>query len=252
MNAGLKNKVMSVGVISMVLVAAGSVNAQSATKGHSGVSSGDVSSSELIDEVQVGDRVDDLASPTSFEGMDDAELSALPVLDESGTVLAESVSDLMTQAQTAGAKNDLKGGTAAVKRPAKKLNQRKMFGACMPVTGGDNPHESTETGGTKNQVSAHGWWRKGECSGTKATVTACLYELWVADNGTKHWIKKKCTSKDIKPAKKSTNKPRMNVRMNCSNLKYTGWANFVDVDVHGTWDDSLKLAKYSNVYCRVL
>lgn len=38
----------------------------------------------------------------------------------------------------------------------------------------------------------------------------------------------------------------------CSNLKYTGWANFVDVDVHGTWDDSLKLAKYSNVYCRVL
>lgn len=44
----------------------------------------------------------------------------------------------------------------------------------------------------------------------------------------------------------------MNVRANCSNLKLTGWANYVDVDVHGTWDNSLKLAKYRNVYCRIL
>lgn len=236
----------------MGLVAVPSIHAQSATSDRTPVGSASALSSEELHDVQVGDHIDALGEPTTLHGMDAVELSALPVLDESGTVIRESLSDVSPDAlgdqKVAGTQFRL------TKRPGQKrgLSRRRLFGACMPVTGGDNPHESTETGGTKNQVSAHGWWRKGECSGTKATVKACLHELWVADNGTKHWIQKKCNSKEIKPAKKNTNKPRMNVRANCSNLKLTGWANYVDVDVHGTWDNSLKLAKYRNVYCRIL
>ncbi len=119
------------------------------------------------------------------------------------------------------------------------------LGPCNPFTGADNPHESD------GEVSGHGWWRRGTCDGDKATVRTCLLEWWVGSDGTKRWVTKKCVPKKVKPAKNGTRKPSVTARRTCTSNHYTGWANLVDVDVSGTWDNSEDGYKTANIWCRV-
>lgn len=69
-------------------------------------------------------------------------------------------------------------------------------------------------------------------------------------NGTKEWVTKKCVTKRIQAAKPSTRKPAVNARVACESNRLTGWANLVDVDVDGTWDNTEVGYKTANLNCR--
>ena len=128
---------------------------------------------------------------------------------------------------------------------APQANAALGIGPCNPQTFSDNPHE------TRGQVSAHGWWRAGTCGGaSKATVRVCLLEWWRDSSGNHRWVNKGCKSESIKQAGKSR-KPAVNKRRTCTSFSTTGWANLVDVDVAGKWDNTEEGYKTANIGCRV-
>ncbi len=111
---------------------------------------------------------------------------------------------------------------------------------CTPDSGRDNPHRS---GG---DVSGHGWWDRGDCSGDRANVYNCLYE-WYTDNT---WRQKVCSpTKTLKPGGGSSN--RTVARAACANSLPTSWRNHVDVDVIGEWDTGEWPYRQADVGCRV-
>lgn len=77
-----------------------------------------------------------------------------------------------------------------------------------------------------------------------------MLEWWRGDDGSMRWITKKCVSTKVKAAKKGTGKPSVTARVGCTSSHYTGWANLVDVDVAGTWDNSEDGYEATNIYCR--
>lgn len=179
----------------------------------------------------VGDRVNlGTGSPAPLSADDLGIVGQTPVLDDSGVVIASSL-DTYGPSTTVGADAD---------------RQSMAVGPCNPVTGSDRPHESS----SEDVASAHGWWRRGTCSGEKADVRACLLEWWRGKDGTSKWVTKKCKTGAIKPAKKNKRKPSVTARVACTSLQETGWANLVDVDVHGAWDNGETGYKTNNIYCR--
>ena len=161
------------------------------------------------------------------------------MVGEGGTVLASSIGEYQEKTsvdpsdpRTAGRSNDPAAAALGI-------------GPCDPRTYADNPHE------TRGQVSIHGWWRAGTCDGaTKATVRVCLLEWWVDSRGGRRWVTKGCTTSTIRQAGKSR-KPAVNQRRTCTSFSTTGWANLVDVDVAGAWDNTEDGYKTANVGCRV-
>lgn len=98
------------------------------------------------------------------------------------------------------------------------------FSSCTPGSGRDNPHY------TAPDVSGHGWWTQGNCTGTTATVYNCLYEYYT--DGT--WRQKACSpkAKTLKPGGGSAQ--RTNARVTCdSTTEGISWRNHVDVDGEG-------------------
>lgn len=115
------------------------------------------------------------------------------------------------------------------------------FSGCTPGSGRDNPHY------TAPDVSGHGWWTKGNCSGTTATVYNCLYEYYT--DGT--WRQKACSpKKKLKPGGGSAQ--RTNARVTCDSTgESISWRNHVDVDVNGESDTAEEPMNQANVYCVV-
>lgn len=184
-----------------------------------------------VPTVNVGDHVDlESGSPAPLSDGDAEVAGQAPVLDDRGVVIASSL-DAYGSATTTGPDAD---------------REPTAIGPCNPVTGSDKPHVSS----SENVASAHGWWRRGDCSGDKADVRACLLEWWRGKDGTSKWVTKKCKTGRIKPAKKGKRKPSVTARVACTSLQETGWANLVDVDVNGSWDNGETGYKTDNIYCR--
>lgn len=114
--------------------------------------------------------------------------------------------------------------------------------ACTPYSGKDNPHYSS------GDVSGHGWWDIGGCSGaTTAHVFNCLYE-WYTDNS---WRQKACSSRvQLRPGGGSGNRTTARARCNPTS-GYISWRNHVDVDVDGKWDTGEWPYNQANVVCVV-
>lgn len=179
----------------------------------------------------VGDRVNlGTGSPAPLSVHDAEAAGQASVVNDRGVVVASSL--------------DAYAGAAEVHLTSD--GQPMGLGACNPVTGADKPHLSS----SEDVASAHGWWRRGTCSGNKAAVRACLLEWWRGKDGTSKWVTKKCKTATVKPAKKGSRKPSVTVRVGCTSLRETGWANLVDVDVSGEWDNGESGYMTDNVFCR--
>lgn len=190
----------------------------------------------LADPPPVGEQLSMAdGSPAPLSAGDQLTAGLAPVVDESGIVLATA----LDRVQALLAPNSTSSNTAIT-----------TASACTPYTGVDNPHVSS----SEFVASGHGWWRKGNCSGTTATVTTCLLEWWVGSDSTGRWVTKKCNNEPnpIKPAPYGTRKPSVTARIGCTNSKYTGWANVVDVNVNGVSDTSETRYMTANIYCRRL
>ena len=105
----------------------------------------------------------------------------------------------------------------------------------------DNPHWSSP------DVSGHGQWNKGDCTGATAHVTNCLYEYYT--DGT--WRRKACSgSTQLKPKSESNN--RSTARRTCDSTgALISWRNQVDVDVDCQVDSSGTEYHQASVYCVV-
>ncbi|KAB1927322.1 hypothetical protein F8271_29790 [Micromonospora sp. ALFpr18c] len=105
----------------------------------------------------------------------------------------------------------------------------------------DDPHWSSP------DVSGHGQWNKGDCTGNTAHVYNCLYEYYT--DGT--YRRKACSdSTQLKPKSESNN--RSTARRTCDSTGQSiSWRNQVDVDVDGQVDSSGTEYHQANVYCVV-
>lgn len=113
--------------------------------------------------------------------------------------------------------------------------------ACTPVSGRDNPHYSN------GDVSGHGWWDRGSCSGSTAHVYNCLYEFYT-DNT---WRQKACSTKlQLRPGGGSGNRTTARARCNPTSGQIS-WRNHVDVDVDGQGDSGEQPYNQANVVCVV-
>jgi hypothetical protein len=128
--------------------------------------------------------------------------------------------------------------------PPGKAAQSQFAAAssCTPVSGRDNPHY------TAPDVSGHGWWGKGNCTGSTATVYNCLYEFWT--DGT--WRQQACSAHEkLKPGTGGSSY-RTNARVACDSTGQTiSWRNHVDVDVNGQSDTGEQPYNQANVNCVV-
>ncbi len=116
------------------------------------------------------------------------------------------------------------------------------LGACTPFSGRDYPHISKN--GT--DVSGHGWWDRGDCSGSLADVYNCIYEYY--DDG--FWYQKDCSSTErLSPGGGAGN--RTNARRVCANFHLATWRNHVDVDVVGEWDTGENPMRQATINCQV-
>ncbi|WP_328604429.1 hypothetical protein OG943_30855 [Amycolatopsis sp. NBC_00345] len=123
---------------------------------------------------------------------------------------------------------------------AAQTNQPAL--SCTPETFGDNPHLSS----TPGVISAHGWWKQGNCSNNKATVENCLYEFYT--DGT--WRRKACnTASGIFPGGGSANRSAANRA--CDSTQTISWRNRVDVDVDGELDTSETIDRQADVNCAI-
>ncbi len=64
-------------------------------------------------------------------------------------------------------------------------NTQAAASACDPDTRADHPHSPLSV-----DVSAHGWWNKGNCDNNWADVYNCIFEYY--KDGT--WRQKKCSN----------------------------------------------------------
>lgn len=116
-----------------------------------------------------------------------------------------------------------------------------LAGACTPYSGKDNPHYSS------GDVSGHGWWDRGSCSGATAHVYNCLYE-WYTDNT---WRQKACSpKKQLLPGGGSAQRTVARATCNPSS-GYISWRNHVDVDVDGQSDTAEWPYNQADVVCVV-
>jgi hypothetical protein len=113
--------------------------------------------------------------------------------------------------------------------------------ACTPGSGRDDPHYSAP------DVSGHGWWTKGNCTGNTATVYNCLYEYYTDG----YYYRKACSpKKDLLPGGGSSQ--RTVARAACDSTgQLITWRNHVDVDVDGESDTAEEPYNQQNVYCVV-
>jgi hypothetical protein len=112
--------------------------------------------------------------------------------------------------------------------------------SCTPVSGRDNPHYS---GG---DVSGHGWWDKGSCTGNQADVYNCLYEFYTDG----YWYRKACSpTVRVYPGGGSGN--RSTARATCANTLYASWRNHVDVNVVNQADTPEEPYNEAAVACQV-
>ena len=112
--------------------------------------------------------------------------------------------------------------------------------ACTPVSGRDNPHYSSP------DVSGHGWWDKGTCTGNQADVYNCLYEYYTDG----YWYRKNCSAK-VRVYAGGGSGNRSTARNTCADLSYTSWRNHVDVDVVNESDTAEQPYNQADVACRV-
>lgn len=91
--------------------------------------------------------------------------------------------------------------------------------ACQPHAQGDPPHKSS------GDASAHGWWTRGTCPNTRATVSIFLWELY--SDGS--WRLKASNSGSIYPGGGSGK--RVTVRRTCENNLMAGWSTTVSVSI---------------------
>lgn len=113
---------------------------------------------------------------------------------------------------------------------------------CTPGSGRDNPHLSS----TGWQVSGHGWWTRGTCTGQWAYVWNCLDEFY----NDYQYHRKACSATQLLlPGGGSS--WRTSAQKDCETGESTGWRNVVDVDVVDQWDSSEQPSNAANVYCRV-
>jgi hypothetical protein len=98
-----------------------------------------------------------------------------------------------------------------------------LAGDCQPRADGDDPHLSS------GDISAHGWWYRGTCPNTKATVDVRLFEYY--SDGT--WRLKAENWGSVWPGGGSGN--RVTARRTCESTLGAGWATSVYVSI-GTGD----------------
>ncbi len=111
---------------------------------------------------------------------------------------------------------------------------------CTPESVPDSPHPS---GG---DVSGHGFWRQGDCTGTQADVYPCLYEYYT-DNT---WRQKACSPTErLYPG--GGRGDRSTARAACESNVGTSWRNHVDVDVVDEIDTGENPYRQADVPCRV-
>lgn len=112
---------------------------------------------------------------------------------------------------------------------------------CTPESGRDNPHYSS------GDVSGHGWWKKGTCTGSTAHVYNCLYE-WYTDAT---WRQKACSpTKQLRPYTGSGD--RTVARATCNPTSgLISWRNHVDVDVDGQIDSGEWPYNQADIVCVV-
>ncbi|MEV0783303.1 hypothetical protein AB0I52_10020 [Streptomyces sp. NPDC050423] len=112
---------------------------------------------------------------------------------------------------------------------------------CTPISGRDNPHVSEN----KIDMSGHGWWKKGDCSNSRAKVFNCIYEYFTDHS----WRQQACSpTKELKPGGGSSN--RTVARINCRTFQQTSWRNHVEVDVIGELDTGEKPMNQAKAACR--
>jgi hypothetical protein len=109
--------------------------------------------------------------------------------------------------------------------------------ACQPHAQGDYAHKSS------GDVVGHGWWTRGTCPNTQATVYIYLYEYY--SDGT--WRLKGSNSRSIWPGGGSGN--RVTVRRTCENTFVAGWKTHVYV-AKGSGDSIQTPGQ--NLACQVL
>ncbi len=130
-------------------------------------------------------------------------------------------------------------------QPVPRAKAKLGIGPCRPIARPDRPHRSGA------DVSGHGYWERGTCSGDKATVYNCLYQYSGLDaRGRRTWTQKACSSK-VTVAPGGGRGKRSTARVQCRSSAVTSWRNHVDVDVHGRWDTADKPFKEARVGCRV-
>jgi len=129
-----------------------------------------------------------------------------------------------------------------ISAPAEMALTNQLALGCTPETYGDNPHLSS----TPGVISAHGWWKQGDCTNNKATVENCLYEYYT--DGT--WRRKACnTASGIFPGGGSANRSAAN--RPCDTTETISWRNRVDVDVDDEIDSSGTIDRQADVNCAI-
>lgn len=125
---------------------------------------------------------------------------------------------------------------------AVSTDPQAALGPCTPVSGRDNPHRSK----TGVAASGHGWWDKGDCSNSRATVYNCIYEYY--SDGS--WRQKDCSDhKELYTGGGGGN--RTTARKPCDDQRLTSWRNHVAVDVIGEWDTGETPFRENDIACRV-
>lgn len=109
--------------------------------------------------------------------------------------------------------------------------------ACQPIAAGDYAHLSF------GDASAHGWWYRGNCINTLATVYVYLQEYY--SDGS--WRTKARGSAFVYPGGGSGN--RANARRRCENPFVAGWRSLVIVQI-GNGDSTYTPGR--NLPCQVL
>ncbi|MGI9092338.1 MAG: hypothetical protein ACR2FF_02595 [Mycobacteriales bacterium] len=178
-------------------------------------------------------------------------LAAAPAVSNGSTVHGSSAKAAAVVAVPGVAPNDAPGGTYLDQNGQVLSITGANAGSggssvtpdsgCTPGSGRDNPHY------TAPDVSGHGWWTKGNCSGSTATVYNCLYEYYTDG----YWYRKACSpKKTLKPGGGSAQ--RTNARVTCNSTGETiSWRNQVDVDVNGENDTPEEPYNQANVNCVV-
>lgn len=117
---------------------------------------------------------------------------------------------------------------------------------CNPIAQGDYAHVSSTPPAT---ASAHGWWRKNNCTVNAAVVTVQLQEFF--SDGS--WRIQAENVGTITPAPTGSTSPRVTARKTCSGTQLTGWRSVVTANTEPAGERGFgsTTTPAQNIRCRV-